>query len=216
MTPAELLTMFREEMGDEVAPFLWSSVAAYRYMNEAQQMFCRLTEGIEDARTVSITRLSVVPDTEWYALSPLVLKVRGVTRTDTGRVVPVYPSEKTEPLGIFFDGRTGVLRALVSGLSKGQLRTWPMPSETVTLALSVFRLPQDEVDANGEFEIDDQHHMALLHWMKHKAYGKQDAETFDRTKAAEFEGRFRAYCAEARKEQERARRSAGTVMYGGI
>ena len=52
--------------------------------------------------------------------------------------------------------------------------------------------------------------------MKHLAFSKQDAETFDRGKADECEGRFRAYCHAALKEQERARRNSGTVVYGGL
>lgn len=216
MTPPELLAVFREEMNDEATPYLWSDSAIYRYMDDAQKMFCRKTEGIEDARTLPLTRISVAAGTEWYTLSPLILKVRTVTRTDTGRPIPVIAAEKAQHEGVRFDGSEGPIKALVSGLSKQQLRAWPMPNESVTLALAVFRLPLEVIDASGEFEIDEQHHLALLHWMKHKAYDKQDAETFDRRKADDYERKFLDYCAEARKEQERARRPVSTVAYGGI
>ena len=53
-------------------------------------------------------------------------------------------------------------------------------------------------------------------WMKARAYGKEDTETFNRGKADEYEARFRSYCAEARKEQERLRREVGVVAYGGL
>jgi hypothetical protein len=78
-------------------------------------------------------------------------------------------------------------------------------------------LPLVNIDEDAdEFEIDEQHHLALLHWVKHKAYSKDDAETFDRRKADEFEARFRSYCAAAKVEQNRARHPAGSVMYGGL
>ena len=65
-------------------------------------------------------------------------------------------------------------------------------------------------------EIDEHHHTALLHWVKHLAYGTHDAETFDRQKASEYEAKFTAYCARAKTEQGRARRQVGSTQYGGL
>lgn len=217
MKSDELLSAFREEMADETAPYLWSDPTIYRYMTDAQRMFCRLTEGIEDSTTPSVCQLSVAPATQWYSLSPLVLKVRKATRADTGRTIPVVVSEKAESEGIRFDGRAGVLQAFVAGLSKAKLRAWPVPTETLTVNLSVFRLPLASLTGTGQdLEIDEQHHEHLLLWMKHRAYDKQDADTVDRVKSEDFKKRFQAYCYEAKKEQERARRTVGAVVYGGI
>jgi hypothetical protein len=153
-----------------------------------------------------------------YPTSKLILKVRTITRTDTGRVVEVVNAERAAARGIYFDGHTGPFKVLVAGLDKSALRAYPVPSEAVTLNLSVFRLPLKPVtDAGDEaLEIDEQHHLALLIWAKHKAYGKQDAETLDQRKADAFEQKFYTYCAAARTEQERARRVVGAVAYGGI
>lgn len=220
MTFTESLSFFRSEMNDATEPYLWSDTDVLSYMDDAQKMFCRLTEGLEDARTASVTQLDLVPDTEWYDLSPLILKIRSSYRTDTGRPVLTGNLEHLEELGIRFDGRTGVLKALIQGESKNQIRAYPIPIETVTVQLSVFRLPllpiDTESDLDASFEIDAQHHRHLLLWMKHLAYDKQDAETIDRTKSKEFEARFRAYCADARVEQGRARRVGRAVSYGGI
>ena len=70
--------------------------------------------------------------------------------------------------------------------------------------------------AGDDPEIDEQHHLALLHWVKHKAYAIHDTETYDRAKSDDYEIRFRNYCASAKVEQNRARHSAGAVAYGGI
>ena len=51
---------------------------------------------------------------------------------------------------------------------------------------------------------------------KHRAYMKQDAETFDRTKADEFEKRFNAYCGQVKEEERRKAFKVRTVAYGGI
>lgn len=223
MNSTELLEVFRDEMADTAAPYLWSDALVFRYMNDAQEMFCRLTEGIEDSSTPAICRLSVEVGTDWYATSPMVLKIREVVDVSTGRPYDVMNMEKASAKGVHFNGNPGPLRLFVTGLEKNKLRAWPMPNVSAEVELRVFRLPKPVVaqsaiteDGDQTLEIDDRHHMALLLWMKGKAYGKEDAETFDRRKADDYEQRFYAYCTQAKKEQERARRNVGTVMYGGI
>lgn len=217
MTSSELAALYRTEMWDTVEPYFLGDSALYAYINDAQLQFCRQTEGIEDSRTAGVTQLAVTPGTEWYALSPLVLKVRGAHRGDDGRMVRMAEAEKTSAYDIKFDGRAGPLRYLVSGLDKGHLRAWPIPTETLTINLRVFRLPLTSITGpNQALEIDPQHHMHLLLWVKHLAYGTHNAEVFDPRKSEEFAAKFAAYCRTARVEQGRARHSAGAVLYGGI
>lgn len=218
MNSTELIDLYRVEMRDTEQPYLIEDAALYSYLDDAQKWFCRLTEGIEDSRTPGVTRLSIVPDTEWYATSSLILKIRNAARTDTGAPVEVLSTERAAKLGIRFDGRTGPLRYLVAGFEKNYLRAWPMPSETVTLELSTFRLPLDTITDAGdqELEIDEQHHRHLLLWVKSLAYDNHDVEMFDRRKSDDYAAKFKDYCFRAMKEQERARRSNNTVIYGGI
>jgi hypothetical protein len=199
-------------MRDQEAPYLFENEQVYAYINAAQLEFCRLTEGIEDGRSL---KLAVVPGQEWYPVDKRVLKLRKAYFTTTGRPVEVVNQEKAEPLGIRFDGRPGPVKALVAGIQKGMLRAWPLPNEAVEVALDVFRLPKP-VGEGDQLEIDEQHHIYLLHWAKHLAYGVHDLETYDRRKSEEYEMRFRTYCARAREEQIRARRQVSTVMYGGL
>ncbi len=218
MNSTELVELFRQENSDVAEPYLWSDLQLYRYLNEAQEMFCRETFGIEDASTPDICRLAVEPGTDWYTLSKKILKVRGATRADTGRSIRLLNAEKAPQEGVLFDGRPGPLNALVQGLEKSKLRAWPLPNETVTVELMVFRLPLEVIDDTGdqELEIDDQHHMPLLHWMQHRAYSNNDAEVFDPRRAKAGEDAFMAYCRRAKDEQSRATRSTGVVAYGGI
>lgn len=211
MDSTELRDVFRSEMFDLAVPYLVSDFLVYTYLDDAQKMFCRLTEGIEDARKFTIP---VLPGTEWYTLNKSILKIRRVADLDTGRPVDLIAAEKADRHGVTFDGRIGPLRAVVTGAQKGQVRVWPVPAEASTLTLEVFRLPA-KVEEGDSFEIDEQHHLALVLWAKHKAYGIHDSELYDSDKSATYEGRFRAYCAAARVEQNRARHSAGNVMYGG-
>lgn len=212
MTTTELLAMFRAEVDDNVAPYLSADSLVYAYIDDAQKMFCRLTEGIEDGRSY---KLNITAAKEWYDLSPSILKIRKATNTATGREVSLVNQEKTDALGIRFDGKAGPLGALVLGIEKHAVRAWPVPNTATTVALDTFRLPETAA-AGDELEIDEQHHSRLLLWVKHRFYNIQDAEIVDIRKSTDYEQRFRAYCAQAKAEQGRVRRVVGTVNYGGI
>lgn len=217
MTSTELLLLFRQEVDDLEEPYLWSDEEIFEFMTDAQRQFCRWTEGIADSRTASVCQISVASPTEWYAKSPLILKVRSATRGDTGRKLDVVNPEHLDDLGIRFDGRTSVVRAVIDGLTDGFFRIYPVPNETVVVNLSVFRLPLlPIIDTDQAFEIAEHHHPHLALWMKKRAYGKQDADIYDQKRADDYEAKFRAYCFQALKEQERARRNVGVTTYGGI
>lgn len=212
MNTTELRALFRSEFSDEAEPFLIPDASVYAYISDAQRMFCRLTEGIEDGRSFTI---AINAGTEWYPLDNAILKLRKVTDQSTGRAIEVVNQERAAERGVIFDGRAGPLRALVAGVEKGFLRAWPTPISSSTLVLETFRLPPP-VAAGGNLEIDEQHHEHLLMWVKHRAYGNQDNEARDDAKAGEYAQRFRAYCAAALAEQVRARRVVGAVAYGGL
>lgn len=204
-------------MNDQASPYLWADDQVYSYINDAQRMFCRLTDNIGDASTPEVIRINVTAGTEWYPTHPSILKVRACSRLDTGRPVDVLNREDMAQRNMFFDGRTGPVSALVIGMESHKARVWPVPSEDVTLELLVFRLPLRTIsEAQTALEVDEQHHEALLHWVKHRAYSVQDAEAFDKTKAAEFEAKFRAYCTTSRDEQRRMRHKTRVVSYGGV
>lgn len=216
MTSGDLLEIFRDEMDDRVEPYLWSDDLCYGYINDAQQMFYRLTDGIPDGTTPEVTLLSIEPATEWYATHPSILKIRDAYRVDTGAPVTIYNQEDMASYGLRFNGRPGPLRALVIGIEDFKARAWPVPNETVDIQLTVFRLPLVDVVDDQPLNVADQHQVHLLLWVKHRAYSKQNAETFDRTRAKEFDEAFRTYCKAAKDEQRRAKHKPRAVLYGGL
>lgn len=212
MNAARLRATCRAEIFDVAEPYLVSDILLQVYLDDAQKMFCRLTQGIEDARTFSIR---IRPDVEWYPIDPLILKMRAVTSKLTGRPVATVAMEKAADAGIYFDGRVGPLKALVTGAEKNMVRAWPMPAVEEDLAMAVFRLPYDLADS-AEPEIDPQHHLALLEWVKHRIYSNHDSELFNAVQAGTFKNTFTMYCEKAKTEQTRARHSAGVVSFGGL
>lgn len=213
MNTTELLALFREEVTDNVAPYLWSDALIYGYIDEAQKQFCRETFGIEDARAYT---LAVTAAEEWYALDPKILILLSASDSVTGTNIPVMSSEQSRSVGIRFDGRTSsTVDCIIKGLQKNFVRVWPVPSANSTVNLSTLRLPLDVV-AGDDFEIDDQHIRNLLPWVYYRAYAKHDADALDKTKSEESKAEFMAYCAKSKIEQGRLRRNVAVVRYGGI
>lgn len=212
MNTTELLALFRTEVSDNALPYLWSDAFIYTYIDEAQKQFCRLTEGIEDSRSYT---LGIKVGTIWYDIDPNILKIRSAHDSATGKEIPIVASEKMTNAGLWFDGGTGPLKVLIAGLEKGALRALPIPNVASTVELRTFRLPAD-VAAGDDFEIDAQHVLNLLYWVKYRAYSVQDADAGDKGRAELNRKEFELYCARARAEQGRLRRPVSTVAYGGI
>ena len=219
MTPGDLLTLFRSEVSDIASPYLWSDDEFFGYADDAQKQYARLTRGLIDSSTPAITEIPLVAGTNTYDLSPLVLAVRAARVATTGRGLDIVNQEDMPVRRMYFDGAEGVPQALILGLDTDKLSVWPVPIADVTVKLSVFRLPLVDITSLNDtvpFEIAPQHHRHLLLWVKHLAYSKQDVETYDARKAAEFEAAFEAYCVRAKKEQDRSRHKPRSVTYGGI
>lgn len=217
MTPGELIDIFRTEMADTLEPYLWSDSELLGYLDDAQTVYAQLTGGFADS-TSTATKITIVAGKDWYAISPRILKLRRVTRTDTGREIPVWTAEQAELRGVRFDGLTGPIRALVSGLEDQKLRAWPMPSEaSVPAELRILRLPLSTIsDVDSRIEVPLQHRVPMLNWVKSRAHRKPDAETLNPVKADAYEQAFRRYCVQASAELARQRRPSGTVHYGGL
>ena len=215
MDTGELLTLLRQELADTVEPYLWSDEELLTYLNDAQTMLARKTDGIPDASTPVVTQLAITPGVEWYPLHAKVLKVRTAARLSDGGRLEVLTPETAERNGVRFNGTQGPVRVAVQGFEDRKLRVWPIPSVADTLSLAVFRTPLKSL-LDADPEVAEHHHIHLLLWARSRAYLKQDAETFDKGRADDFEARFRAYCDEVVREQSRLRRSSGTVAYGGL
>lgn len=227
MTPARLYDLFRTDIVDTAKPYLWSDDEVWEYMDEAQKQFTRLTGGISDSSS-TLTQLSVAVGDEWLDISPRIIKIRHAQKTTNDAELQIVNFEDTELLQrdndygirrIFkLNSDSGPLQYLVAGMERARLRLLPIPDTAEDIKLIVYRIPLEDItsDSQPDFEIEDQHHRPLLHWMKKLAYEKQDAETFDKDKSEKFEAKFLAYCAEAKHERELREHKYRAVAYGGL
>ena len=229
MTSDDLYALFRSDVVDAVAPHLWSDTEVWGYMNDAYRMFARLTGGIPDT-TSALTRLALTPGVATNAVSPLILRFRSAYLLSDGTELKIIneadlPRLATSDYGQVNPARrnllTGKVTHMVTGMDRratsGTVRWVYIPDAEDTVQLSVQRLPLETVESGFEFpEIGEEHHEHLMLWMKARAYGKQDAECFDRGRRDEYTQAFRTYCAEAKAEWNRYRSHNMSVAYGGL
>lgn len=237
----DLIRHFRSQVQDEEPPYLWSDEEVLVFAVDAQDMFVRLTKGIpdmtfpaDDARVVAGTKLANLEVTEgepYTAHDPAILRIRSIRLVTAQRnVTPVsegdlpylpvrdYGSTFGWGRGLFLDDSdTGDVDYAVLGVIKGSVRWLRVPNAGDTARLHVYRLPYPRPTKQGDsLEIDSQHHLHLVKWMKHLAYSKEDAETYDKDLADKNEALFRSYCAQALGEEQRQRHKTRIVQMSSI
>ena len=215
MNSTEALARFRHDAGDEIAPYLWSDEAIFRYLDEAQVEFCRRTEGLEDGRS-PVARVSVAAGDEFAPLDASILKTRS-TRLEHGGVshaLQLLSIEEFETRGYRLLDHPGMPRAAVTGLDPRALRLVPAPHEDMTLQMVVMRLPVTRIDGPGvEFEVALMHQPGLLLYALSLAYARPDPDTMDRVKSEAFAVQFADFCTRARREQGRLRNPNGVTRF---
>jgi hypothetical protein len=226
MNAGELLDLFRKDTVDDTVPYLWSDAEAYAYMNDAYFMFVRLTGGIPDA-TSNVTTIDIVDGERDAAIDASILRVRQATLVSNDRKIHVINALDTECLtnddyGIIRQTNNittpGPVRHMITGLEEGLVRWVQVPEADDVCQLVVERLPLETITASDdEFAgVRVEHHYHLLKWMRHLAYRKQDADTFNLVKSDQEEAAFLAYCLQAKVEKETRRHKVRVVRYGGL
>lgn len=226
MNAGELYDTFRSNVVDTAKPYLWKDVEVYQYMDAAYKAFVRLTGGIADF-TSDACAIDVVTGEPLVDLHPSVLRVMSATKrsdsqpleiinsTDVGRMRSVdYGQIKR----LVLDNKQGPIRYFLIGMQRGKARLIQSPLEPDTIDLHIYRLPLDSVidDTHPLNEVDADHHIYLLDWMKHLAYNKHDADTYDPNKSEVSRVRFETYCAKMKAEWERYKHKSRSVVYGGL
>lgn len=229
----ELYDSFRSEVGDEVAPLLWTDENVYEYMNDAYRTFVRKTGGIPDSLS-DLTQIPVVTGERNATLSPLILRVRQAYLVSTGEEITIV--NQLDPLStdslldygevrrLANDTSAGPVRYMMTGLDRtqagGVVRWVQVPVADDTVGLVVYRLPLNTIDVgDGGFtfpDIGQEHIEKLLLHMKARAYGKQDADAFDKAARDTNKREFEQYCTDAKAEWERFKHKPRSIQYGGI
>jgi hypothetical protein len=230
MTPKGLFDRFRSDIVDDKLPPLWTDVEVCAYMHDAQQMLCRLTEGIRDA-TSPATQVPITATEAWTTHSPSILRIRSASLVSTGKPVKIVSYEDVVgmdntthswPFNPTEMALTGVVVAAIIGMEESRLRLVRIPIADDVLSLLIERLPTCSLavakvsDLPKTLEVREEHHLALLLWMKHLAYAKQDVETYDAEKSEKMKAAFDKYCFDASAEKRRRNSKPRLIQYGGL
>lgn len=213
----DLRDLFRADVDDAVAPYLWSDAEVASYMDDAQKMFCRLTGGIGDASS-NLCSVDLSAGEAFTPFDPRILKIRHIQRDSDSEKIGLINFEDLETLGLKLDNLTGPVDRAVIGIEPYMIRWMKIPLVDDTASLIVYRLPLRVISPTVKslLEIPEQHQLHLKLWMKSLAYAKQDSDTYDKNKAEKFEKQFRDYCDAASVEAERLRHKPRVVVYGGL
>ena len=225
MTVDELYTLFRKNVADDIAPYLWSDEEIYAYMNDAYFWFVRLTGGIPDYSS-DICTIQIVTDEATAEISPAILRIRQATLSD-GRDIRIINSQDTtrlsdEDFGLLrrmnMTNTKGAVRYMVIGLEPELVRWINVPDHDDTAHLLIERLPLAPItDSSTEFTgVAPQHHFYLMKWMEHLAYNKADTDSYNPNKSEASRQEFLTYCEFAKKEKDIAKHKTRIVAYGGI
>lgn len=226
MQSQELLRAWRASVKDDVKPYLWSDEEAYLFMNDAYNMFVRLTGGIADFRS-EYTEVEVVAHDAIAELHPSILRIMSATLRSRRRPLEILNGPDLGTIRVQDYGgyttltdldREGDVVAMVLGQARDRAQLINVPVEDDIIDLVVYRLPVTEITGSGqEFAgVQGIHHYHLAHWMSFRAYDKQDADTFDPRRAEYHKAEFERYCAQAQREWERYKHKNRVVAYGGL
>lgn len=208
MTLEELIAAFRQESGDKVRDIdgrtddlLWSDEMLARWFTEAQEEAALRKRLLPDSTSVRVVPdQSAYPFTAFFEITradlyrvtdlttnPVTVERRGceldiVSRERMDEIDPDWRVERREPGHLVQEDTRILLPAIIA-------RDYVLKLEGLRLPLKPFT--EDNLGAKPE--IAPVHHRFLVHWSLFRAYGIQDADTFDAQRSARELGLFEAY-----------------------
>lgn len=226
MDSTGLYEAFRTDVVDTARPYLWSDDEVWRYANDAYRMFVRLTGGVADFLSDACV-IDVVAGEPLVDQHPSILRIMEAQLRSTKAAVEIISSSdigkmRTTDYGqikqLILDDKSGPVRYMVHGMQRGKARLVQVPEVDDFIDMHIYRLPLDTIEGDGQelADVDEDHHIHLLDWMKHLAYKKQDADTFNPQASAQGKQDFEAYTAFVKAEFERYNHKTRVVSYGGI
>lgn len=192
MTVAQLIAEFRRVLQDAEQPYLWSDDEICLYLTDAVNEACVRASLIEDRTTDDVCAFTTDASTDSYPLHQAIHRIKrvvldGYPLLETSveyldQVSPGWEAQSGKPTKYLTEGETSI-------------RLVPTPDAAYSVAMTVYRTPLFDLEASAttdEPEIPARLHMQLLPWVYRCALLKQDSETFDKARAAEYDGIFTA------------------------
>ena len=184
MALRDLIDEFRYEASDNSSPYFWTDYFLSRAASQAEQEACRRGALILDSSS-PFCLISFGAGDSLLKLGGKILEIRRAKISSSGRKIDPVTSSQLDRNSGQWESETGEPIAYVTDYQTGHIRLYPTPTAADEIKLTVRRMPlADLVDDNDEPEIRPESHLGLVQWMLYRAYMRQDADTFNPTKAA--------------------------------
>jgi len=170
---------------------LWSQLELLEYAQDAENEACERADLIIDTES-SLTNITIIASTGTYGIASTVISVRSAMLS-TGTEPLMETSEKVLDLSVSgWRTVTGTPRSYVM-TPTNKIILYPMPSAVSVLNMTVSRFPNTPMTLTGSPEVDSRYHQGLVLWMCYRAYLKNDSETLNTDKAADYLKLFEKY-----------------------
>ncbi len=188
-----LISTARDLSGDGPAGQNWSDAEWTAYANDAEREACRRGRLLVDSTTAAVCQIALTTTDASYDLHPSILFIRRAKLTGRSLVLSRRSYKDLDREAPDWESETGEPSSYVPDFGTAKFRPYPSPAAGGTVTLTVVRLPLADManDANQP-EIHARYHDSLLNWMLYRAYLKNDAETLNKIKAAEYLTLFEA------------------------
>jgi hypothetical protein len=180
-----LLDIVRIEIGDTKTPYLLSDAELIDAAADAENEACRRSRLIIDSSTPKTCQIEIYSGEPLYALDHRVLFVRRAKLGTQSRPLNRVSFRDLDANIPGWESHIGQPTHYATDFETGKIRLYPTPIVAETLSLTVVRLPLNPLaDETQTPEIKTHYHNSLRFWIMYRAYLKQDADTFDKEKAA--------------------------------
>lgn len=198
MNLEQLIGQFRIDADDLVAdPPLWKDEWIAAWLTEAQAQAAIRGRLLFEASDPAICEIPVTAGVATYPLHKALYELEHLRFKATGagnsERVHLKTREELDRIRPGWRDRTDS-QPCFAIQDDTRITLVERPSVDGTLYVEGYRLPlRSLVNDNDKPEINEAHHLQLVHWALHRAFSKPDADAADPTRAAKAETAFTAY-----------------------
>ena len=205
MNVESLITEFRTRSGDKVKKYLWPDEELLPWLADAEKEAAIRARLIRDSDELSIAAGDVAVDLPAGLFDIQYAEIRGAD----GKCYEMAPSDHSALDSDRPGWRTKSERPREYIHNDKTLTLSAVADAAYSIYIEFFREPAKPLASDSDVpEINGTHHIHLIDWVMHKAYGKQDADTMDQGKSDDGEARFERYFGKRPNADLRRRQNA--------
>ena len=205
MNRSDLVSLFRQKVGDTVSPYNWSESFIVDLLNEAVDEACIRARLLFDDETEDVCVIDVTVGVDTYVLDPAIAFISKAYLVDSSdEVVELAMVDRDELDRNVVDWRISEGDPEYLIVDELEVQIVPPPEEDFTLKLECYRIPFDGeklVVAPGTGEditdsapvISSQHHRRLVAWPLSEVLDDADGDLYNPVKANSYMLEFENY-----------------------